>query len=188
MKTRLPDKAMRAISGRRGVLVAAAAATAAASAWETGHRQVRRADLTEAGVRVEKLADLRYDKQALQTIAGGLEAEWGEFAYLGFEDLHDMLAKAGETVFVVVERDETGASALGIVQTILTDAHGDAAVFQSTHPDFAALTSPDSWKRSRTHGGDTITRPAGRSVTAAAPCPGQGSNVWLTDRPLPFPR
>ncbi len=156
MKTKLPHDAMKAISGRRGVLVAAAAATAAASAWETGHRRVRRADLTESGARIEKLSDLRYDNQALETIASGLEDEWGEFAYLGFKDLHDMLSKAGDTIFVVVERDETGAKALGIVQTILTDIHGDAALLQETYPDFAALTSPESWKQSRTHGGDTV--------------------------------
>jgi hypothetical protein len=152
MKTKFPH----ALSGRRGVLVAAAAATAAASAWETGHRRVRRADLPEKGVRIEKLSDLRYDAEALETIAGGLEDEWGEFAYPGCNDLREMLDKAGDTTFVVVERDESGAKALGIVQTILADVHGDAGVLQETYPDFAALTSPESWKRSRQHGGDTV--------------------------------
>jgi hypothetical protein len=156
MKTKIPRDAIKAISGRRGVFVAAAAATAAASAWETGHRRVRRADLAESGARIEKLSDLRYDKQALETIAAGLEDEWGEFAYLGFEDLNEMMAKAGDTIFVVVERDETGAQALGIVQTILTDVHGDAELLQATYPDFATLTSPESWKQSRHHGGDTV--------------------------------
>jgi hypothetical protein len=152
MKTKLPQ----ALSGRRGILVAAAAATAAASAWETGHRRVRRADLTDKGVRIEKLSDLRYDSQALETIAAGLEDEWGEFAYLGSKDLREMRDRAGDTTFVVVQRDESGAKALGIVQTILADVHGDAALLQETYPDFAALTSPESWKRSRQHGGDTV--------------------------------
>ncbi|HEU0074212.1 MAG TPA: hypothetical protein VFS30_09385 [Dehalococcoidia bacterium] len=155
MKSRLGSDARKAMTGRR-ILVAAAAATAAASAWETGHRRVRRADLTESGARIEKLSDLRYDQQALKTIASGLEDEWGEFAYLGFKDLREMMSKAGDTIFVVVERDETGAKALGIVQTILADVHGDAELLQETYPDFAALTSPAAWKRSRTHGGDTV--------------------------------
>ncbi len=156
MKTRLPRDAMKVISSRRGVLVAAAAATAVASAWETGHRRVLRADLAEPGVRIEKLSDLSYDTQVLETIARGLEQEWGEFAYLGFAGLREMLSVAGDTIFVVVERDETGAKALGIVQTILTDLRGDTELLQATYPDFATLTSPASWKRSRKHGGDTI--------------------------------
>ena len=156
MKSKLPHDAMKAISGKRGILVAAAATAAAASAWETGHRRVRRADLTETGARIERLSDLRYDKQALETIATGLEDEWGEFAYLGFKNIRDMLSKAGDTIFVVVERDESGATALGVVQTILTDVHGDAAALEEAYPDFGALTSLESWKRSRTHGGDTV--------------------------------
>jgi hypothetical protein len=156
MKSNLPHDALKALSSRRGVIAAAAAATAAASAWETGHRRVRRADLTESHIRIEKLSDLRYDKQALEAIAGGLEEEWGEFAYVGCKNIRDMLAKAGDSTFVVVERDESGAKALGIVQTILTNVHGDAALLQETYPDFETLTNPESWKRSRAHGGDTV--------------------------------
>ena len=55
--------------------------------------------------------------RALAAIASGLEDEWGEFAYLGFKNLREVLSKAGDTIFVVVERDEEGATALGIVQT-----------------------------------------------------------------------
>lgn len=158
MKTRLSPDTLKTLSDHRGVIVAAAAATAAASAsaWEAGHRRVRRADLTESGIRIEKLSDLRYDKQALAAIASGLEEEWGEFAYVGFKSIRDMLARAGDTIFVVVERDESGARALGIVQTILTDVHGDAALLQETYPDFETLTSAESWNRSRAHAGDTV--------------------------------
>jgi hypothetical protein len=66
-----------------------------------------------------------------------------------------MLDRAGDTIFVVVERDASGVSARGIVQTILADVHGDAALLQETYPDFAALTSAESWKRARHRGGDT---------------------------------
>jgi hypothetical protein len=136
--------------------MAAAAATAAASAWETGHRRVRRADLDESDIRIEKLSDLRHDKSMMDAIAGSLEEEWGEFAYVGFETIDEMARKAGDTIFVVVERNETGAKALGIVQTILTSVGGDAGLLQQAYPDFAALTSAGSWKRSSSRKGDTV--------------------------------
>jgi hypothetical protein len=157
MKSKLGNSTLKALGGRRGVFFAASAAAVAASAWEMEHRRVRRADLTESesDLRVEKLSDLRYESDVLDAIDRGLRDEWGEFAFLGFEDLREMLAKAGDTIFVVVERDASGVSARGIVQTILTDAHGDAALLQEAYSDFAGLTSPESWKRSRSKGGDT---------------------------------
>lgn len=154
--TRLGKGKIKASVVGRGVFVAASAVAAAASAWEMEHRRVRRADLTESELRIEKLSDLRYDKQALQAIENGLQEEWGEFAFLGFKNLREMLAKAGDTIFVVMERDSANARALGVVQTILTDVHGDAALLQETYPDFAALTSRESWARSRRKGGDTV--------------------------------
>jgi hypothetical protein len=149
-----PDS-WKTLGVRRGALIASAAAAVAASAWELEHRRVRRADLTEAHLRVEKLSDLGHDGEALETIERGLVEEWGDFAFLGFESLREMLAKAGDTILVVLERDETGTKARGIVQTILTDVHGDAELLQDTYPDFASLTSWESWKRSRSKGGDT---------------------------------
>ncbi len=157
MKSRLNHGTLKAFSGRRAVFFAASAAAVAASAWELEHRKVRRADLTdeESDLRVEKLSDLRYESDVLDAIERNLNAEWGEFACLGFKNVREMLAKAGETIFVVVSRDSGGVSARGIVQTILADVHGDATLLQETYPDFATLTSPESWKRSRTKGGDT---------------------------------
>ena len=157
MESRNNKGTLKAFAGRRAMFFAASAAAVAASAWELEHRKVRRADLTdeEADLRVEKLSDLRYESEVLDAIERGLSDEWGEFAFLGFTDVREMLAKAGDTIFVVVERSPAGVSARGIVQTILTDVHGDAALLQETYPDFATLTSPESWKRSRTKGGDT---------------------------------
>ena len=157
MKSRLGNGTLKAFSGRRGVLFAASAAAVAASAWELEHRRVRRADLTESesDLRVEKLSDLRYESDVLDAIDRGLRDEWGEFAFLGFEDVREMLARAGDTIFVVVERDASGVTARGIVQTILAGVHGDAALLLDTYRDFASLTSPESWKRSRNKGGDT---------------------------------
>jgi hypothetical protein len=157
MRSRITNSTLKAFAGRRAVFFAASAAAVAASAWEFEHRRIRRADLTdeESDLRVEKLSDLRYEPAVLDAIESGLRDEWGEFAFLGFADVRDMLDHAGETTFVVVERTASAISARGIVQTILTDVHGDAALLQETYPDFAALTSPDSWKRSRSRGGDT---------------------------------
>jgi hypothetical protein len=139
------------------VFFAASAAAFAASAWEIEHRKVSRADLNddEFDLRVEKISDLRYEKDVLAAIEQGLREEWGEFAFLGFDDLEEMIHRAGDTIFVVVERSPAGVSARGIVQTILADVHGDAELLQQTFPDFASLTSPESWKRSRSKGGDT---------------------------------
>jgi hypothetical protein len=157
MESRSSKRALKGFAGRRAVFFAASAAAVAASAWELEHRRVRRADLTdqETDLRVEKLSDLRYESDLLDAIERGLSDEWGEFAFAGFKDVREMLARAGDTIFVVVERGPEGVSARGIVQTILADVHGDAALLQETHRDFASLTSPDSWKRSRKDGGDT---------------------------------
>jgi hypothetical protein len=158
MGTKLRNGSMKAFRGRRAVLFAASAAAAvAASAWELEHRKVRRADLTDqaSDTRVERLSDLRHEPAVLDAIERGLRDEWGEFAFLGFEDVREMLSRAGDTIFVVVERDATGVTARGIVQTILADVHGDAALLQYTHPDFADLISPESWHHSRAKGGDT---------------------------------
>jgi hypothetical protein len=157
MASRITSSTHKAFSPRRAVFLAASAAAVAASAWEFEHRKVRRADLTdeESDLRVEKLSDLRYEPAVLDAIESGLRDEWGEFAFLGFADVREMLDRAGETTFVVVQRDATGVSARGIVQTILADVHGDAALLHETYPDFASLTSPKSWKRSRSRGGDT---------------------------------
>jgi hypothetical protein len=66
-----------------------------------------------------------------------------------------MAAEAGQTIFVVVERTEEGSKARGIVQTMLADVHGDAALLEEAFPSFQTLTARDSWKRSSRHGGDT---------------------------------
>jgi hypothetical protein len=157
MESNGSSRRFKALGGRRAVFFAASAAAVAASAWELEHRKVSRADLTdeEFDLRVEKLSDLRYEAGVLDAIEQGLREEWGEFAFLGFKDVREMLSKAGDTIFVVVERSEGGISARGIVQTILTDVHGDAALFQETHPDFTALTSAESFKHSRGKGSDT---------------------------------
>jgi hypothetical protein len=158
MGTKIRNGSIKAFTGKRAVFIAASAAAAfAASAWELEHRKVRRADLTdeEFDLRVERLSDLRHESALLEAVAQGLRDEWGAFAFLGFEDVREMLDRAGDTIFVVVERDASGVSARGIVQTIVADVHGDAALLQETYPDFASLTSPESWKRSRTKGGDT---------------------------------
>ncbi len=143
------------INARNGVIMAASAVAAAASAWDLTHRKVQRADLTESQMRVERLSDLRNEKQMLSEIEAGLRKEWGTFALLGFEDIDAMAAEAGRTIFVVVERDAEGAKARGIVQTTLADVHGEPQLLTEAYPSFEALTSHEAWKNARHHGGDT---------------------------------
>jgi hypothetical protein len=140
---------------QRGVIVAASVAAAAASAWEYEHRRVQRADLGEGGLRVERLSDLRGESACLETIEKGLRDEWGEFAFVGFEGVHEMAAEAGRTIFVVVERVEGPARARGIVQTIRADFHGEAGMLAEQFASFDLLASRESWRRARHKGGDT---------------------------------
>ena len=145
----------RYVTVRNGAIVAASAAAAVASAWERTHRHVTGAVLTESDLRVERLSDLRHEKAMLAEIQSGLEKEWGSFAFLGFSDVDEMAEEAGQTIFVVVERDAEGARARGIVQTTLADVHGAAELLEEAYPSFQSLTAPETWKRARHHGGDT---------------------------------
>lgn len=148
-------KSNKLVTVRNSAIVAASAAAAVASAWDRTHRRVTGAVLTESDLRVERLSDLRHEKDMLEEIRAGLEAEWGSFAFVGFEDVHEMAAEAGRTIFVVVERDEEGARARGIVQTTIADVHGDPELLEEAYPSFQSLTSPEAWKRARHSGGDT---------------------------------
>ena len=151
----MANKRNKFVTVRNGAIVAASAVAAVASAWERTHRRVSGAVLTEADLVVQRLSDLRHDTKMLDAIQEGLEKEWGSFAFLGFEDVYEMAAAAGGTIFVVVERVEGERIARGIVQTILTDVHGDAALLEQAYPSFQSLTARENWKRSRSHGGDT---------------------------------
>ncbi len=148
-------KGSRFVTVRNSAIVAASAAAAVASAWDRTHRHVTGAVLTESDLRVERLSDLRREKDMLAEIQAGLEKEWGSFAFVGFDDIHEMAAHAGDTIFVVVEREGAAGYARGIVQTTLADVHGDAELLEEAYPSFQSLTSPEAWKRARHHGGDT---------------------------------
>ena len=88
------------VSARNGAIVAGAAVAAASAAWDRTHRHVTGADLTEAHMRVERLSDLRHEREVIEAIDAGLRAEWGPFAFLGFESAAEMAAEAGDTIFV----------------------------------------------------------------------------------------
>jgi len=148
-------KNSKLVNARNGAIVAGAAVAAASAAWDRTHRHVTRADLTEAQMRVERLSDLRHEKDVIAAIDAGLLAEWGPFAFLGFESAAEMAAEAGDTIFVVVERDEEGPHARGIVQTLLADVHGNPELLEAAYPNFRALTARETWKASHHHGGDT---------------------------------
>jgi hypothetical protein len=106
-------------------------------------------------MRVVHLSDLRGETECLQAIEAGLRGEWGPYAFLGFDGIDEMAARAGETIFVVIKREGDDVVPRGIVQTMLGDFHGDPAELVAAYPSFTDLTSRDSWKRSRRKGGDT---------------------------------
>ncbi len=151
----MSKKTNKFVTVRNSAIVAASAAAAVASAWDRTHRHVSSAVLTESDLRVERLSDLRREKNMLAEIQTGLDKEWGSFAFLGFKDVYEMAAEAGQTIFVVVERDAEGARARGIVQTTLADVHGDPELLEEAYPSFQSLTAPEAWKGAHHHGGDT---------------------------------
>lgn len=150
--------AAKVVSPKGGAFfaVSAASALAATVAWqEIERRRVLRADLAESGLRVERLADLRFDREALAAVERGLRAEWGDSALLGFASVEAMAAQAGTTTFVARRREGERLVVKGALQSILTDVHGDAALLAEAYPTFQSLTEEDSWRRSRRRGGDT---------------------------------
>ena len=162
------------VNARNGAIVASAAVAAASAAWDRTHRHVTGADLTEAHMRVERLSDLRHEKGVIAAIDEGLRAEWGPFAFLGFDSAAEMAAEAGDTIFVVVERDAEGLHARGIVQTILADVHGKPSLLEEAYPNFHILTSRESWKASRHHGGDTAVL---LQITTLSPATERGGGI-----------
>jgi len=149
------EVAAKVVNPRSGALVAVSAMAAAAAWREIEHRHVLRADLPETHVRVERLSDLRYDRESLAAIEAGLRAEWGAFALFGFESVAEMAAQAGATTFVARQQDGERFVVKGAVQTLLVDACGDAEVLRAAYPTFQALTGREVWRRSRRRGGDT---------------------------------
>ena len=91
-------KNSKLVSARNGAIVAGAAVAAASAAWDRTHRHVTGADLTEAHMRVERLSDLRHERKVIDAIDAGLRAEWGPFAFLGFESAAEMAADLGHAV------------------------------------------------------------------------------------------
>jgi hypothetical protein len=142
--------------GATGGVLFAASAVAAAAWYDWEHRRVTRALLSEANVKIERLVDLKLDKETLGLIEEGLRKEWGPFALVGFSSIEEMAAKAGATVFVALQKEGSKYLPKAALQTTLVDVHGDAELLQEAYPSFHDLTSPDAWKRARHHGGDTV--------------------------------
>jgi hypothetical protein len=143
---------------RKGRVVAAAsaAATIAAAAYEFEHRHVSRADLTESHVRIQRLWDIQPEKEDIAKIGDGLLAEWGSFAFLGFDSIAEMAAKAGQSIFVAQRRLDERDTQTCVLQTIRIQANGDPALLLEQHSTFADLTSNKSWNESIYRGGDTV--------------------------------
>lgn len=142
--------------GATGGVLFAASAVAAAAWYDWEHRRVTRALLSEANVKIERLCDLKLDKETLQLIEAGLRREWGPFALVGFSSIEEMAAKAGTTVFIALHKEGAKYLPKAALQTTLVDVHGDTEILREAYPTFQELTGPDAWKRARHHGGDTV--------------------------------
>jgi hypothetical protein len=136
--------------------VSAASAIAAAAAYEFEHRRVSRADLNESHVRIQRLWDLRAERENIESIGEALYAEWGASAFLGFEDIGEMAAKAGQGIFVAQRRLEDGAMQTAVLQTLRARVEGDPEKLRDAFPSFADLTSLDTWHSAEHKGGDTV--------------------------------
>ncbi len=136
--------------------VSAASALAAAAAYEFEHRRVSRADVAESHVRIQRLWDLRAEKENLESIGEGLFAEWGASAFLGFHDIGEMAAKAGQGIFIAQRSLDDGDKQTAVLQTIRAEIGGDAEKLLEEFPTFAELISLDTWHNSTHKGGDTV--------------------------------
>ncbi|MGE0060332.1 MAG: hypothetical protein AB7P33_06740 [Dehalococcoidia bacterium] len=136
--------------------VSAASALAAAAAYEFEHRRVSRADVADSHVRIQRLWDLRAEKENLENIGEGLFAEWGASAFLGFQDIGEMAAKAGQGIFVAQRSLEDGEKQTAVLQTIRAQIEGDPEQLSEQFPTFADLISLDTWHSSAHKGGDTV--------------------------------
>src|SRR5688500_3017599 len=100
------SRARHVLLGSAGGTMLVGAATVAVAAWqELEHRHLEFADLKEVPVRVETLAELKHDPEALALIEAGLKKEWGHFGLLGFDNIHDMAAQAGSSIFIALLQD-----------------------------------------------------------------------------------
>jgi hypothetical protein len=63
--------------------------------------------------------------------------------------------EAGRSIFVASEIKDGVRVPVGCLQMLLAGVHGDPSLLVDRFPSFAALTGPESWRRSRDHGGDT---------------------------------
>ena len=142
---------------KSSVVAAASAASAlAAAAYEFEHRRVSQAVLGEDHIRIQRLWDLRPEKENLEAIGEGLYTEWGASAFLGFDDIEEMASKAGQSIFVAQRTLEDGDLQTAVLQTIRVQTEGDPAKLVELHPTFASLTSHESWNHSAHKGGDTV--------------------------------
>jgi len=132
------------------------AASVAAVAWrELESRRVTRADLAGDDVRVERLIDLRNDRENLDRLERALRTEWGEFGLLGFASIDELTAEAGRNVFVARVLEDGRWLAKGACQTTLVNVHGDPNLLRRAFGSFQDLTSRDAFHRARARGGDT---------------------------------
>ena len=141
-------------TGAGAIIVASAMA---AAAWnEIEHRSVRRAEISDKHVRIDRLSDLRRNRDVIEVMERELQREWGPFAFLGLPDCETMIDLAGRSVFVASQLDGDVWVAKGCVQTTFIKSKGDAASLLAAYPTFRDLTDRAAWRKSRRGGVDTI--------------------------------
>jgi len=139
-----------------GGAIVGTAATVAVAAWqELEHRRIDFADLVEVPVRVERLSELKHDAESLALIEAGLKKEWGHFGLLGFDSIQDMLAQAGNSVFIALLQDGNKFLPKAALQTTTVDIGGDPQTLRLAYRNFDELTSAEAMHAASKRHGDT---------------------------------
>jgi hypothetical protein len=119
-------------------------------------RRTRSASFADKTVRVARLSDLQLDPETLGAIQSSLREEWGSFALLGFDNIEQMAADCGGTVFVAYLEGAGGITPLAVLQTTSLDIAGDPSRLAGLFPTFADLTTAEALRRGASVGGDTV--------------------------------
>src|SRR4051812_2325154 len=150
------SKATHVLLSPVGGAIVGTAATVAVAAWqEIEHRRMDFADLVEVPVRVERLSELKHDAESLALIEAGLKKEWGHYGLLGFDSIHDMLAQAGNSVFIALLQDDDKFLPKAALQTTTVDIDGDPQTLHLAYRNFDELTSAEAMHAASKRHGDT---------------------------------
>ena len=123
--------------------------------------------------RIETLAESVASDRELERLQIALEDEWGPFAPADMREMRQMVGTAGHMMYVI-RFSENGnlGEVSGILQTGLTDAHGDPQRLLDIYPTFNHITSNGTWDEAKRMEGDTALL---LQITTFGGKPGVGS-------------